>query len=177
MWRIKTVTGTIIESSRFTNKPMHWHERPVCNERRELWLAFSHEDEQGFVIHTKLMPARKTHCVTLVLAGSTVLGLYNATTGASANYVRQDPPFLTKGLDILVLVVWAIVSYICAAIGWLGLSQVLGAPVAYLFLAIACRAVYRKRLRAFVDEALNELHLMRVVRPIRGVVRGGHGYH
>lgn len=177
MWRIKTVTGTIIESSRFIHQPMHWHERPVCNERRELWLATSHEDERGFVIHTKLMPARKTHCVTLVLAGTTVLGLYNATTGASANYVRQDPPFLTKGLDIIALAVWAIVAFICAAMGWLSLSQVLGGAIAYLFLAIACRAVHRKRLREFVDEAVNELHLMHVVRPIRAVERGGHGYH
>jgi hypothetical protein len=167
MWRIKTVTGTIIESSRFTNKPMHWHERPVCNERCELWLATSHEDEHGFVIYTKLIPARRTHCVTLVLGGSTVLGLYNATTGASANYVRQDPPFLIKGLDILVLAVWAIVGCICAAMGWLVLSEVLGGALAYLLLAIACRAVYRKRLREFVDDAVNELHLMRVVRPIR----------
>jgi len=169
MWRIKTITGTIIESSRFIDKPMHWHERHVCNERRELWLATSHEDERGFVIHTKLMPARKTHCVTLVLAGSTVLGLYNATTGVSANYVRQDPPFLTKGLDLLVMAVWALLGCICVAIGWLSLSQVLGGAVAYLFLAIACRAVYRRRLREFVDEAVNELHVMRVVRPIRRV--------
>lgn len=167
MWRIKTVTGTIIESSRFTNKPMHWHERPVCNERRELWLATSHDDEHGFVIHTKLMPARKTHCVTLVLASTTVLGLYNATTGASANYVRQDPPFLTKGVDIHVLTIWAIVGCICTAMGWLCLYQVLGGALAYLLLAIGCRAVSRKRLRDFVDDAVNELHLIRVVRPIR----------
>ncbi|MFT3857385.1 MAG: hypothetical protein QM742_07785 [Aquabacterium sp.] len=167
MWRIKTITGTIIESSRFTNKPMHWHERPVCNERRELWLATSHEDERCVVIHTKLMPARKTHCVTLVLTGSTVLGLYNATTGASANYVRQDPPFLTKGLDVLIVAVWTIVGCICATMGWLGLPEVLGGAQAYLLLAIACRAVYRKGLREFVDEAVNELHLMRIVTPLR----------
>lgn len=168
MWRIKTVTGTIIESSRFIHKPMHWHERPVCNERRELWLATSHEGERGFVIHTKLMPARKTHCVTLVLAGSTVLGLYNATTGASVNYVRQDPPFLTEGLDILVLAVWSIVGCICAAMGWLGgLDEVLGGALAYLFLAIVCRAMHRKRLCKLVEDAMNERHLMRVVRPIR----------
>lgn len=177
MWRIKTITNTIIESSRFIHKPLHWHERPECNERRELWLATSHDDERGFVIHTKLMPARKANSVTLVLASSTVLGLHNATTGASANYVRQDPTFLTKGLDILVLAVWVILSCICAAMGWLALSQVLGGALAYLFMAIACRAVYRRRLREFVDEALNELHLMRVVRPIRAVERGGHGYH
>lgn len=172
MWRIKTITGTIIQSSRFTSKPMHWRERPVCNERRELWLATSHEDERGFVIHTKLMPARKTHCVTLVLADSTVLGLYNATTGASVNYVREDPPFLTKGLDLIALAIWVIVGCVCAAAGWLSLSQVLGGAVAYLLLSTACRAVRRKRLREFVDEAVNELHLIRVVRPIRQVERG-----
>lgn len=167
MWRIKTITGTIIESSRFTNTPMHWHERHVCNERRELWLATSHEDERGFVIHTKLMPARKTHCVTLVLAGSTVLGLYNSTTGVSANYIGEDPPFLTKGLDLLVLGPCSLVGLICAAMGWLSLSQVLGGALSYLFLAVAGRALHRKRLRNLVDEALNELHLMCVVRPLR----------
>lgn len=169
MWRIKTVTGTIIESSRFTNKPMHWHERPVCNERRELWVATSHEDERGFVIHTKLMPARKTHCVTLVLAGSTVLGLYNATTGASANYIREDPPFLTKGLDLLVLTAWSLIGLICASMAWLGMAQVLGGALAYLFVAVACRAARRNRFRNLVDEAVNELHLMRVVRPLHRV--------
>ncbi len=169
MWRIKTVTGTIIESSRFTNKPMRWHERPVCNERRELWLATSHEDERGFVIHTKLMPARKTHCVTLVLTGSTVLGLYNATTGSSANYVRQDLPFLINDLDILSLAGWGLGGCICAAKDW-------PTALACLFLVIACRPAYRRPLRTFVVEGLNELHLRRVVRSICGVLRGGHGY-
>lgn len=107
--------------------------------------------------------------MTLVLAGSTVLGLYNATTGTSANYVRQDPPFLTKGLDLLVLAVLTIVGCICAAMGRLSVSQLLGGPMAYLFLAIACRAMHRKRLGELVDEAVNELHLMRVVRPLHKV--------
>lgn len=73
MWRIKTITGTTIESSRFTSKPMHWHERTVCNERRELWLANCHENERDFVIDTKLMPTKRTHCMRLGLAGSTLL--------------------------------------------------------------------------------------------------------
>jgi uncharacterized membrane-anchored protein len=30
-----------------------------------------------------------------------VLSLYNATTGMSANYVREDPPYLTRGMDIV----------------------------------------------------------------------------
>jgi hypothetical protein len=167
MWRIKTITGTIIESSRFTNKPMHWHERPVCNERRELWLATSLEDEHGFVLHTKLMPARKTHCVTLVLAGIKVLGLYNATTGTSANYVREDPPFLTRGLDILVtalLILCGLVGMaLCHLNGWLVLTSLL----AYGAFSVAYRAVARKRLRNTVDDVLNELQVRRVVRPIR----------
>ena len=49
------------------------------------------------------MPARKTHCVTLVLAGWSVLGLYNVTTGTQVNYVREDPPYLTRGADILAV--------------------------------------------------------------------------
>lgn len=163
MWRIKTITGTIIESSRFTNKPMHWHELPVCNERRELWLATSHEDEHGFIIHTKLMPARKTHCVTLVL------GLYNATTGASANYIREDSPFLIKGLDLVVLAVWCLAGFFCATTAWLGTAQIFVGVMAYLLLAIACRAVHLKRLRNLVDEAVNEPRLMRVVRPLHKV--------
>jgi hypothetical protein len=172
MWRIKTFTGTVIEAHRFIDKPMHWHERPVCNERRELWLATGHEDEYKFVIHTKLMPARKTHCVTLVLAGSTVLGLYNATTGINANYVREDPPFLTKGNDIFVMLALIGVGGIGTALGWLSVVQALGGAMAYQIFAMLSRAVHRKRLRSFVDEALNELHLIRVVRPIRRVDTG-----
>lgn len=173
MWRIKTITGTIIETSRFTDKPMHLHKRPVCNERRELSLATTREDEHGFVLHTKLMPARKSHCVTLVLAfrrcwARTTRPLAPART----MFVKIHPS--TRGLDILVLAVWGIVGW---PMGWLGLSHVLSGALAYMFMAIACRAVFRKRLRELVDEAVNELHLMRVIRPIRAVERGGHGYH
>lgn len=91
-------TGTVLEVHRFTNTRGRTSERPICRERRELWLGTGQDDECKFVIYSKLMPARKTHCVTLVLAGSTVLGLYNATTGTNANYVREDTPYLTRGM-------------------------------------------------------------------------------
>lgn len=167
MWRITTITGTIIESSRFIHKPMHWHERPVCNERRELWLATSHEDERGFIIHTKLMPARKTHCVTLVLAGSTVLGLYNATTGSHANYVHEDPPHLTRSLDILTAASLMLGGLIAIAPGCLNGWLVLTGIPAYFVFAVACRAIARRRLRNTVDDVLNELQTRQIVRPIR----------
>jgi hypothetical protein len=41
MWQVE------IESGRSIKKSMHRHERLVFNERRELRLAASHEDEQG----------------------------------------------------------------------------------------------------------------------------------
>ena len=102
MWRITTFTATVLEVHRFINTASRKRERPVCRERRELWLGIG-DDEYKFTIHSKLMPAKKTHCVTLVLARSNVLGLYNATTGANANYVREDPPYLTRGLDIVAV--------------------------------------------------------------------------
>lgn len=165
MWRITTFTGTVLEVHRFINTRSRRYERPVCRERRELWLGTGQDDEYKFVIHTKLMPARKTHCVTLVLAGMTVLGLYNATTGTNANYVHEDPPYLTRRLDILIVALLALCGLAGTAHlnGWL---SVLSLP-AYLLIATVCRAIARRRLRTMVDEVLNELQTRQVVRPIR----------
>lgn len=167
MWRIKTFTGTVIEVQRFIDRPMHWYERPVCNERRELWLATSHDDEYKWVIHSKLMPARKDHRVTLLLVRGSVVGLYNATTGTSANYVREDPPFLTRGTDVLWMLALLVAGSAGAAMGWNSVQQVLGVALAYPLLSTLCRAVYRKRLQSVIGYTLNELQIMRVVRPMR----------
>lgn len=172
MWRVKTFTGTVLQEHRFINTRGRTWARPVCAERRELWLGTGQDDEYKFTIHTMLMPARKSHCVTLVLAGSRVLGLYNATTGVNANYVHEDPPFLTRGMDLLVMLAILVVGGICAALGWLGVLQAISRAVAYLMFAMLCRLAHRKRLRGFVDEALNELHLLGVVRPLRRVDSG-----
>lgn len=140
MWRITTFTGTVLEVHRFINTRSRKFERSVCPERRELWLGTGQDDEYKFAMHTKLMPVRKTHCVTLVLAGMTVLCLYNATTGTSANYIREDPPYLTRGLDALAIALLALCGLIGMALshlsGWLILTSV----PAYLASAIICRA-------------------------------------
>lgn len=111
MWRITTFTGTVLEVHRFINTASRAWERPVCQERRELWLGTGQDDEYKFTIHTKLM---QTHCVTLVLAGPMVLALYNATTGTKANYVHEDPPYLTRGADINELQIMRVVRPIGA---------------------------------------------------------------
>ena len=167
MWRITTFTGTVIEVQRFINKPMRWHERPVCGERRELWLGINHEDEYKWVIHSKVMPARRDHYVTLLLADATVVGLYNASTGTSVNYVREDPPFLTRGVDVLRVLALIAAGGVGAVWGCVSPLHALGAVVAYPTLAPLCRLVQRRRLQSVVDDTLNELQIMRVVRPLR----------
>lgn len=166
MWRITTFTATVLEVHRFINTANRTWERPVCPERRELWLGTG-DDEYKFTIHTKLMPARKTHCVTLVLAGSKVLGLYNATTGTNANYVKEDPPYLTRGLDILAVLLLMLGGLIGSAMGYLDGWLAVASIPAYVVAAIACRYVRRRRLRKVTDDVLSELQIMRVVRPIR----------
>lgn len=170
MWRITTFTATVTKVHRFINTASRTWERPVCPERRELWLGTG-DDEYKFTIHTKLMPARKTHCVTLVLGGSRVLGLYNATTGTNANYVREDPPYLTRDLDIVAVLLLMLSGLIGSALGYVDGWLAVASMPTYLVAAIACRFVRRRRLRKIVDNVLNELQIMRVVRPIRSTGR------
>jgi len=165
MWRFTTYTGTVIEVQRYINKPMRWHERPACNERRELWVSNGNGDQRKWVIHSKLMPARRDHQVTLLLVGPWVIGLFNATAHTSANYVREDPPFLLRDVDALVAL--ALMAAACSLLGWLGLVLALPVASAYLGGAAMLRAVHRWRMARVVDEALNELELMMVVRPMR----------
>ena len=107
-----------------------------------------------------------------MLAGWTVLGLYNATTGAQANYVREAPPFLTRSMDVLVMLALIVVGGNAAALGWLSALPTIGGALANLIFAILYRLVRRRRLRGFVDEALNQLERMLVVRPLRRVDSG-----
>lgn len=165
MWRITTFTGTVIEVQRYINKPMRWHERPVCHERRELWVSNGNGDQRKWVIQSKLMPARRDHQVTLLLVGPWVIGLFNATAHTSTNYVREDPPFLLRGVDALVVL--ALMATACALLGWQGLVLALPGASAYLVGIAMFRAVHRWRMARVVDEALNELELMLVVRPMR----------
>lgn len=165
MWRFTIYTGTVIEVQRYINKPMRWHERPVCYERRELWVSNGSGDQRKWVIHSKLMPARRDHQVTLLLDGPWVIGLFNDTAHTSVNYVREDPPFLLRGVDALVAL--ALMAAACVPLGWLGLVLALPVALAYLVGIAMFRAVHRWRMARVVDDALNELELMLVVRPMR----------
>lgn len=167
MWRITTFTGTVLEVHRFINTESRRWERPVCSERRELWLGTG-QDEYKFTIHTKLMPTRKTHCVTLVLAGWSVpgplqrdhrhAGQLPARRPAVSDPWRRHPRRCVAGAGRLV-------RHGLGACRW---RDSCGKQLAA---AVACRYVRRKRLRKTMDDVLNELHVMRVVRPIRSAGR------
>lgn len=163
MWRFTTYTGTVIEVQRYINKPMRWHERPVCHERRGLWVSNGSGAQRKWVIHSKLMPARRDHQVTLLLVGPWVIGLFNATAHTSANYVREDPPLLLRGMDALVVL--ALIAAACALLGWLGLVLALHGALAYQVGIVMFRAVHRWRMARVVEEALNELGLMLAQHP------------
>lgn len=167
MWHITTFSGTVLEIQRFINTESQRAEHCYCNERRELWLSSGPNDERKFIIHTQVMPARKTHSVTLLVADAVVLALYNETTGASVNYMREDPPHLLHGRDI-----WIVALIIAAAVFSIlhpGLA-VIGVP-AYLIGIVSWRAIQRQRLRVLIDRLLNELQQRQVVRPLRVVGR------
>jgi len=44
MWRITTSTATVMEVHRFINTASRTWERPVCQERRELWLGTGNDE-------------------------------------------------------------------------------------------------------------------------------------
>jgi len=65
------------------------------------------------------------------------------------------------------LVARALMATACALLGWLGLVQALAGASAYLVGIAMFRAMHRWRMARVVDEALNELELTLVVRPMR----------
>ena len=116
-------------------------------ERYELWIQPPKGRECKFTVHSRTMPARRGHEVSVVLATYTpltVLGLVNWSALDGANYVWTDSPPLLRERDL-----WMFgVSLACAALGW----GVLGVYVFLQFAAVCglvmctVRAVIRRRL-------------------------------
>jgi hypothetical protein len=156
MARLTVVDGTILETQRYINVPMRFGERYLARERREVWLRGSDGREGKWIIHTREFPARRGHQVALLVGTQWVVGMLNASTGAEVNYVRADPPFLLRGVDLLVIV--ATLILLPCFLGDVGLVVAVLAIVAYLPAVIAARAARRWWLRALVDAAIRQLH-------------------
>jgi hypothetical protein len=161
--RLTIVTGVLLETQRFINVPMRLGERYLARERRELWVRERDGQERKWVIHTRVLPARRGHRIVLLVRGDWVVGLFNASTGMTVNYPRADPPFLLRGRDLLVVFASALV--LPAALGVAGLALLLPSAVIYLIVAACGRFVWRWHLRRHVDKGLAEVRRSVEVRP------------
>lgn len=157
MARLTVVFGRVVETQRFINVPMRLGERYLARERREVWLCGPDGRESKWIIHTRVLPARRGHRVVLVVRKTWVIGLVNVSTGASVNYPRIDSPFLLRGFDLLAIA-WLAVA-LPVGLGAVGFVLLLPSAVVYLALAICARFVSRWRLRWQVDKAIEQVQV------------------
>lgn len=95
------MSGRVVDLRRHTNVHLYWRGRFGPTERYELWLRDAVGCEYQFIIHTRTMPARRGHEVTLLIDADLVRGLVNWSTGNNINYLRTDPPPLWRLRDLL----------------------------------------------------------------------------
>lgn len=151
------VSGQVAEVQRFINVPRRWCEQYPARERRELWITADQGPEFKFVVHTTLMPARRSHRVLALLMGRELVALHNLQTGESVNYLRSDPPLLWRRCEAVAAVL-AVVGGVTAfaVVGGLMplvvvMAATIGAPVTLL-----SRALRRKLRRQAIEHALPE---------------------
>jgi hypothetical protein len=163
MKSLTVVSGTIVETQRFINVPLRVWERYLARERREVWLREADGQECKWIIHTRVLPARRGHRVVLLLRGDWVVGLFNASTGADVNYPCADPPFLLCGVDLL-----AVLALSIGPPAWLrdaGFALLPPAIALYFIFAVCARTLSRWRLRRQVDKTLAEVRLANEPHP------------
>ncbi len=156
MRKFWTVSGQLVEVQRYINVPMRWCEQYPARERRELWLSTTSGHDIKLVVHSREMPARCGHQVTALLLGERLVGLYNASTGKQANFVRADPPLLWRRCDaavVVALLVASIVAFVFTA--WPALLISLPLTLLYPPLVVTARLTWRCRTRVQIDRALD----------------------
>lgn len=138
-----TIRGRIVDLRRYTNVHLYWHRPPGPTDRYELWLRQFDGHERKFTIHTRMMPARLGHRVSVIANLDTglpqVWGLFNGETGDAANYLRSDPPAMLHVVDLI-----ALATAFVAMAEWFGdTGMVLFVPeaLAYLLIAVFGRAI------------------------------------
>jgi hypothetical protein len=103
--------GHVVDLRRHVNVHLR-HLRPFApTERYELWLRAPDGSERKFTLHTREMPARRGHELSLVTTTDRrprVLGLANWTTIDGINYARSEPSGLVQGFDG----VWLVAAFI-----------------------------------------------------------------
>lgn len=152
---LQATHGHIVDLRRHTNVHLYWRGRYGPAERYELWLRDPAGCEHQFTIHTRTMPARRGHEVTLLTDATAVRGIVNWSTGISVNYLCVDPPPLLRLRDL-----WVQPALLIALVTWLGdIGLLILPPVAlsYLLAAAMVRYVIRHWRAAVIRRALREV--------------------
>ncbi len=156
MSELPTFHGHIIELRRHVN--VHWrHLHPIApTDRWELWLCAPDGTERKFTVHTRDMPARRGHEVSLITTSHSrprVLALANWTTIDGVNYARSEPPGLVRVGDVP----WLAAGFIgmTAWLGDAGMALFVPAAAAVLAVVATVRWVVRQRLAWRVDRAID----------------------
>lgn len=163
MSALHEMCGRFVDLRRHTNVHLYWRGRFGPTERYELWLRDTAGGEHQFTIHTRTMPARCGHEVTLLIDADVILGLVNWSTGKSVNYLRADPPPLWRLRDLLVppVLLSALASW-GSDLGWL---LFLPATLLYFLIVPIIRGVTGKRYATAIGRALQDVR--RAGRPPR----------
>lgn len=167
MPELQTFHGHLVDLRRHVN--VHWrHLHPIApTDRYELWLRAPEGTERKFTVHTREMPARRGHEVSLITTTHSrprVLALANWTTIDGVNYARSEPPGLVRMGDVL----WLAAGFAGMA-AWLGdAGMVLFVPAAAAVLAAvaAARWAARQRLAWRVDRAIDTEAWRTATRPV-----------
>jgi hypothetical protein len=166
MRKFWSVSGQLVEVHRYINVPMRWCEQYPARERRELWVSTTNGHEIKLIVHSRDMPARRGHHVTVLLLGERLVGICNVSTGRQVNYLRADPPLLWRRCDAVAVAVLSIAS-IAAFFFPAAPALLVSVPMALLYapLMVAARLAWRYRTRAQVDRALDIVKGREVARP------------
>lgn len=140
---LQATHGRIVNLRRHTNVHLYWRGRygPAGCEHQ-------------FTIHTRTMPARRGHEVTMLTDATAVRGIVNWSTGTSVNYLCVDPPPLLRLRDLWVP------PALLSMVTWLGdIGLLILPPVAlsYLLAAAMIRYVIRRRRAAVIQRALRDV--------------------
>lgn len=144
------IRGRIVDLRRYSNVHLYWRRPSGPMDRYELWLRQDDGIERKFMIHTRIMPARRGHRVSLIAMMDTnplqVLGLFNGETLDAVNYMRSDPPSVLLGGDFIVVLALAFAA-MAAKLGDVGMVLFAPAALTYLLVAAFGRA-FGQALRA-----------------------------
>lgn len=156
MSELPTFHGHIVELRRHVN--VHWrHLHPIApTDRWELWLRAPDGTERKFTVHTRDMPARRGHEVSLITTThirQRVLALANWTTIDGVNYARSEPLALVRVADLP----WLAAGFagMTARLGDAGMTLFLPVAAVVLVAVAAVRWVVRQRLAWRVDRAID----------------------